>query len=910
MAGDTASFPAASPTRQAGIERGFGIMRIWLGSLVLAAISISTMAFADSRKDRSFQVLDRLRHERFSDLKWSPDGNFLAIVHRRAAISQPTSQLIAAEDRDQIWIWDNEAKGLTNLTNGAQDASGAWDPRWSPDGSKLAFLSTRGGFSNLWIWDRSDPRPRKVTEDGIDAGSGFYKASPSACRWIDEVDLLCAQVVEKDDASELSIGDASGRAVLYANSAWESALSGESSVSTIDSRKFRKPVRNIVIVSSKTGEKRQITKGRADVNVFRGGPPFWLSPDRMHFAAIQPEGGSWHPIADFAAGVVGEIGLYATDHSEQALDLFGMPDHVVISSIKWSPDGKHLSFFGFHEDELPELGAETLASSVARPSSRLTSPYSGRFFVLNLEERKVKEISLCDLYMGNDTRPPSHLWIGSERIAFFSRLRADVINGIDELNWRFISLGGDLKADEGLASLQGAVHQYFAGQMRVNTLENGSAVFVSRGQAMLLSPAGDLSPFAVNGKNVPADYIYSLFPERPLAVSTTADGETSFYALDSTNGTARGPFRAGPDWWLSAFGFSEVGHFASATNTDYISRLAVEYSDGDAETVMSLNGHFEQIQRPEQRKFQYKSLNGSDLVGVITYPPNYDSQKKYPVIFDSDIGYTPETVPSTFGADSNYLPDDHVLAFTSAGYIYVWLSMPVNELEPYGRANLLSYTSGILPGVEEVINMGIGDPNRLFLYGMSSMGHGVFGLITQTNRFTAAVSGIGFVDPARVGIQTQFVDRYSEETSHFLQHRATYMGLDLPTYFGNELHRRNSAMTYVDRVQTPVMIVAGDMRAGYLERMEGFFGALAQQGKPARLVRYWGEGHGNKNAANVRDYYARITHWFDEWGDISRDNDGDILFEGQTARSRGSDSQPSVEDYMRFPVFAEYASSE
>ena len=38
-------------------------------------------------------------------------------------------------------------------------------PRYSPDGSKIAFTSDRGGGDNLWVMNRDGSEPRAVTEE-------------------------------------------------------------------------------------------------------------------------------------------------------------------------------------------------------------------------------------------------------------------------------------------------------------------------------------------------------------------------------------------------------------------------------------------------------------------------------------------------------------------------------------------------------------------------------------------------------------------------------------------------------------------------------------------------------------------------------------------------------------------------
>src|SRR5262249_25966951 len=58
-----------------------------------------------------------------------------------------------------IPIAGGEAK---NLTSGM-----AWDeqPRYSPDGSKIAFTSDRAGGDNIWVMNRDGAKPRQVTKE-------------------------------------------------------------------------------------------------------------------------------------------------------------------------------------------------------------------------------------------------------------------------------------------------------------------------------------------------------------------------------------------------------------------------------------------------------------------------------------------------------------------------------------------------------------------------------------------------------------------------------------------------------------------------------------------------------------------------------------------------------------------------
>jgi dipeptidyl aminopeptidase/acylaminoacyl peptidase len=81
-----------------------------------------------------------------------------------------------------------------------------------------------------------------------------------------------------------------------------------------------------------------------------------------------------------------------------------------------------------------------------------------------------------------------------------------------------------------------------------------------------------------------------------------------------------------------------------------------------------------------------------------------------------------------------------------------------------------------------------------------------------------------------------------------------------------ELYLRNSPLSYVERVETPVMIIHGDLDVAVpIEQAEQFFSALYRQNKRARFLRYWGEGHVLDSPANIQDMWQRIYAWLDEF---------------------------------------------
>ena len=69
---------------------------------------------------------------------------------------------------------------------------------------------------------------------------------------------------------------------------------------------------------------------------------------------------------------------------------------------------------------------------------------------------------------------------------------------------------------------------------------------------------------------------------------------------------------------------------------------------------------------------------------------------------------------------------------------------------------------------------------------------------------------------------------------------------------------------YADRVETPVMIIQGDMDFVSMQQGEEFFMAMYRQGKRAKFLRYWTSGH-VIGGANGVDMWKQIYTWFDEF---------------------------------------------
>ncbi len=162
----------------------------------------------------------------------------------------------------------------------------------------------------------------------------------------------------------------------------------------------------------------------------------------------------------------------------------------------------------------------------------------------------------------------------------------------------------------------------------------------------------------------------------------------------------------------------------------------------------------------------------------------------------------------------------------------------------------------VLAGIDHVVAMGLADPGRVGITGGSYGGFFTGWAATRwSSRFQAAVMFVGISDQlSKVG--TTDIPK-EMELVHWLT--TPYENLDLFLDRSSVLHAKDA--------RTPLLILGGkeDRRVDPGQSME-LYRALKFWGRtPVRLVRYPGEGHGNRRAASRLDYNLRMMRWFDHF---------------------------------------------
>lgn len=240
----------------------------------------------------------------------------------------------------------------------------------------------------------------------------------------------------------------------------------------------------------------------------------------------------------------------------------------------------------------------------------------------------------------------------------------------------------------------------------------------------------------------------------------------------------------------------------------------------------------------------YLDVDGNKMFGVLYYPVDYEKGKKYPTVFNIYEKFFDDV----FNGTINIL--------TSNGYAVMQPSVNL-EIGFPGEA----WMKGVSAAANKLIEMGIADAERLGVQGTSYGGYATNLLITQTNRFKAAINISGKVNmisfytgSPRLGVRNIHAPEKSQDR----------IGATL--WQQPQKYIQHSAIMFADRIKTPLLLMSGeqDYNVPATQSMEMYY-ALRRLGKEVEWVSYTNSGHGmpTYTVEEVRDYHKRITDWYD-----------------------------------------------
>ena len=251
----------------------------------------------------------------------------------------------------------------------------------------------------------------------------------------------------------------------------------------------------------------------------------------------------------------------------------------------------------------------------------------------------------------------------------------------------------------------------------------------------------------------------------------------------------------------------------------------------------------------------WKSKDGKDIEGLLTYPVGYQNGQRVPLILNVHGG--PAGVfQQTFIGGRGVYP---LATFASRGFAI--LRPNPRGSSGYGaefrRANIKDWGFGdyqdLMTGVDKVIEMGVADPERLGVMGWRYGGFMTSWIVTQTQRFKAASAG-------------------APVTNLMSFNGTADIPAFIPDYFGGQfwevmdLYQKHSPMFNVKNVSTPTMIQHGeaDIRVPISQGYE-FYNALKVKGVPTRMLVLPRQPHGPTEPKMQLAAMKANLEWFEKY---------------------------------------------
>lgn len=282
------------------------------------------------------------------------------------------------------------------------------------------------------------------------------------------------------------------------------------------------------------------------------------------------------------------------------------------------------------------------------------------------------------------------------------------------------------------------------------------------------------------------------------------------------------------------------------------------------QVLARINARLADVDRPPPIPILHAGPNGEGLRSWLFVPPNTASPP--PLIVVPYPGAVHAEAPDNIWDAPAMAP---AAALIGHGYAVLVPSLPTWRA---GEGPADGLADRVLAIVEAAANAPAAadrfDRSRLGLWGHSFGGYATATILTQTDRFAAAVATAAPTDLTSFhGQFSAFRRMHPQEglsTPWTVGWTETLQGdMRAPPWAAADRYRRNSPLMQADRITTPLLLAYGELDGAHPGQAEALFSALVRQDKDAVLLTYWGEGHLFQSPGNIRDLYRRAFAFLD-----------------------------------------------
>lgn len=299
-------------------------------------------------------------------------------------------------------------------------------------------------------------------------------------------------------------------------------------------------------------------------------------------------------------------------------------------------------------------------------------------------------------------------------------------------------------------------------------------------------------------------------------------------------------------------GKKAVATWTNPSNPSDIVSFSIGKSNNFKRLTEVNNDLFYNVEFGQIEEITYVSKDGMKVQGWIVKPPQFDSNKKYPLVLRIHGG-----PHSMYHVGFNYnfqlhAAQDQVVLYTnprgSTGYGYEFANAIQNNYPGNDFNDLMA-------GVDEVISKGYIDENKMYVYGGSGGGVLTSWIVGKTDRFAAA--------SVNYPVTNWFSFVGTTDSANWYNNFEKYPWED-PSE-----HIKRSPLMLVGNVKTPTMLMCGenDLRTP-ISQTEEYYQALKMNKVPTVMIRFNKEYHGTSSKpSNFLRTHGYINAWFDRYSE-------------------------------------------
>ncbi len=282
--------------------------------ILLVALSILFVVTTVAQQKTVFKDLDIFKLQYATDPQISPEGN--QVVYRRTGFD-----IMKDKSAGNLWILNADGSSHRKLTSRESNES---QPRWSPTGDRIAFVSTTNEGAEIYMY---------WTKTGQFARLSQLDRSPSSLSWSPDGKSLAFTMLVPQKPPVIAKLPAKPKGAKWA----EKPRITDRLKHEADGRGYLEPgFTHLFVISAEGGATRQITEG----NFNHRGNLSW-SPNAKHIIFSTNRNEDWE--YNFVNSEVYQVEV-ATGTIKALTERKG-PDYAPV----FSPDGSKIAFISFED---------------------------------------------------------------------------------------------------------------------------------------------------------------------------------------------------------------------------------------------------------------------------------------------------------------------------------------------------------------------------------------------------------------------------------------------------------------------------------------------------------------------------------------------------------------------------------